>query len=159
MNLYLKQKLFAIGDKYKFTDIDQKVVYLGKKHVLSLTKIHMNDASGKEVYLIKKKLFQILGKYTVLKDNKPVLYVKRRFGVRPKFDVTDSEGNTYNIQGDFLAHDFVLTRNDQFLGSLRKKYFSFGDAYELCVDDAYDPALFCCFALIIDNCIHNENKR
>jgi len=160
MNLYLKQKLFSIGDKYNFTDADQKTVFSAKKPALSLTKIYLNDASDKELYVIQKKLFAFLPKYTVFdSEGKEVLSVKKKFSIKPTFEVSDSEGNAYKIQGDYMAFDFTLTKNDKFLGSVRKKIFSFGDAYELSVDDNENPALFCCFALIIDNCMHNENKN
>ncbi|MGI6702336.1 MAG: LURP-one-related/scramblase family protein [Christensenellales bacterium] len=159
MNLYLRQKIFAIGDKYNFTDIDGKIVYKAKKPVTSLTKIYLNDASGKELYLIKKKLFKIFAKYKVFKDGNEVLNIKRKFAIKPKFEVTDSEGNLYTVQGDFLAHDYVLTKNDKFIGAFRKKYIALGDSYELSVDDDYDPALFCCFALIIDNCLFEKRNR
>lgn len=159
MNLYLKQKLFSIGDKYKFTDLEQKVIYEAKKSVLSLTKIYMYDATGKELFLIKKKLIAFMPKYTVFNDGKEVLFIKRKFGIRPKFEMVDAGGAIYLLQGDFLAHDFNISRDGKYIGSIKKKYFSFGDAYELNIDDNYEPALFCSIALAIDNCIHNENKQ
>jgi uncharacterized protein YxjI len=159
MNLYLKQKLFAIGDKYEFTDESQKIVFLAKKPALSLTKMYLNDANGKELYLIQKQLIALLPKYTVLKDGKEVLFVKKKFSLKPSFDITDGQGNAYKIQGDFFAFDFSMSMNDKYIGSVKKKLFSFGDAYELSIDDSFDPALFCCFALVIDNCLHNENKE
>lgn len=160
MNIYLKQKLFAIGDKYDFTDINQKIIYQAKKPALSLTKIFMNDPNGQELFLIKKKLFKFLSEYNVYKGDKLMLTVKKRFSMKPKYDIMDGEGKNYNLTGNFIGFNFQLVYEDKYIGSVNKKYFSFGDAYELSVDDDYDPALFCCIALIIDNCIHsNKNKR
>lgn len=159
MNLYLKQKIFSIGDKYKFTDSEQKLVYQAKKPAMSLTKIYMDDAEGKEILLIKRKLLAFLPQYTVLKDGKEILYVKKKFSIKPKFDITDNEGSSYSIQGNFIAYDFSLLKNDKLVGSIKKKIFSFGDAYELFIDDSFNPELFCSIALIIDNCIHNEKTN
>ncbi len=160
MNIYLKQKVFAIGDKYDFTDYNQKLLYQGKKPALSITKMYLYDAEGKEIYYIKKKLFSFLSKYTVYKDGKKVLQVNKKFSFSPKYVITDSNNNEYSLQGNIIAYDFELKCNDRFVGSVRKEYFSFGDAYELTISDDYDPALFCSIALIIDNCNHNKvHKR
>ena len=159
MELFLKQKLISIGDKYKFMDKSEKVVFEGKKSPLSLTKIFLNDPSGKELFMVKKKLIRILPKYWIMKDGQELVTIQGKFSIRPKFEVSDVEGNSYAITGDFLSFDFNISKNGKFVGSIKKKLFSFGDAYYLNIDDDFDPALFCAFALVIDNCQHNENNN
>lgn len=159
MKIYLKQKVFAIGDKYDFTDADQRLMFQAKRPAMSLTKLYLTDPDGRERYQIHKKLFSFMPRYTVLAGGTPVLTLKKRFSLRPKYDVTDAQGNACQLEGDFGAYQFQLSYAGKTFGSVRKKMFSFGDAYELDVAEGYDPALFCAIAVIIDQCLHNQKNQ
>lgn len=161
MKLYLKQRVFAIGDKYKFTDSKGNLVYKGKKPALSITRMYLYDINGDEVCYIKRRLISLMPKYKVFKNRELKLFVRKklRFG-RPRFVVQDGNQNEYMIKGSWLAWDFTIYMGDQYIGSIHKKFMHLGDTYELDVADNYDPALFCAMTLIIDNSLHNNrNKR
>ena len=88
------------------------------------------------------------------------IYLKQKvFAIGDKYDFTDAQGNACALEGDFGAYQFQLSYSGKTFGSVRKKLFSFGDAYELDVADGYDPALFCAIAVIIDQCLHNQKNR
>lgn len=159
MELYLKQKVFAFGDKYKFRDKDQNIIFYGKKPALSITKKYLMDKDNNELFMIKRKLISILPKYTIFKDGEQVMTIKKKFAFRPKFNIEDKDGVEYTIQGNLLAWDFQIYGNEKYIGSISKKIFSIGDHYVLDIADDFDPSLFCAIALIIDNCLHNENKK
>ncbi|HHU43921.1 MAG: LURP-one-related family protein [Bacillota bacterium] len=156
MNIYLRQRVFSISDRYKFTDYNQKLLFQGKKPALSITRMYLNDAAGRELFYIKKKLFRILPRYTIFQRGKPIMNIKGKFAIRPQFEITDPRGNEYFLKGNIIAYDFELFRNNAFIGSVRKRFLSFGDAYELAISDNFDPALFCAIAMVIDNCLHNK---
>ena len=161
MKLYLKQRVLAIGDKYKFTDSNGNLVFKGKKPALSITRIYLNDINGDEVCYIKKRLMSLMPKYKVFQDKELKLFVRRklRFG-RPRFIIEDGNNNEFEIKGSWLAWDFTVYMQGQYIGSIHKKFMHIGDTYELDVSDNFDPALFCALALIIDNSMHNnQNKR
>ncbi len=159
MKIYLKQKVFAIGDKYDFTDADQKLLFQAKRPAMSLSKLYLTDPDGNERCQIHKKLFSFIPQYAVVQGGTPVMTVKKRLSFRPKYDITDNQGHAYTLEGDFGAYQFQLSYDGKPFGSVRKKLFSFGDAYELDVADGYDPALFCAIAVIIDQCLHNQKNR
>lgn len=160
MKLYLKQKVFAIGDKYKFTDSAGNLVYKGKKPALSITRMYLYDASGNEVCFIKKRLISFMPKYKVFQDKELQLFVRRKlkFG-RPVYVVEDGSGNQFEIKGSWLAWDFTIYAKGRYIGSVHKKFFHLGDTYELDIADDYDSALFCSLALILDNSLHNNQHR
>lgn len=159
MHIYLKQKVFAIGDKYNFTDESQQVLFQGKKPAFSLLRMYLNDPEGKELYFVKRKLLSFMPCYRIMKNEEVLYTIKQKFGFRNNFVITDNEGNELRIQGSFYAYDFTLFLADKFIGAINKKIFSFGDAYDLNIADDFDPALFCTIAMVIDNCLHNGGNK
>jgi len=161
MKLYLKQKVFVFGDKYKFTDSQGNLIFRGKKPLFSITRMYLEDAYGAEQCYIKRRLISLMPKYKVFKDKEQMLFVKKilRFG-RPKFMVQDANRRNFEIRGSWLAWDFSVFFKGEYIGSIHKKFLTIGDTYELDIADSYDPALFCSLALIIDNSMHgSHNKR
>ncbi len=160
MKLYLKQKVFAIGDKYKFKNAAGEVVFEGKKGALSLTKMELTDDKGEELCRIKRKLIALFPEYKIYKEEQEVIKIKKKFSlIRPKFVLTDAEGFEYKMDGNWYEMSFQLEFKDAFVGSIRKKFIAIGDSYELNISDDFPADVFCCIALVIDNCLHNGNNN
>jgi uncharacterized protein YxjI len=103
-------------------------------------KLHVCDMQDRELYRIERKVFSFLPEYRVYQRDMLHAVIKREFTLfRPSLSIKSGVGN-YSISGNLLSLDFALYRDSAYIGEIHKKWLSFGDSYELTVDEAADPA-------------------
>ena len=69
------------------------------------------------------------------------------------------EGPGWEVQGDFFDHDYEITDGGRLVASVQKQWFTWGDTYEISVDDRlYDPVAVLAVAIIIDCVLDNQNN-
>ena len=157
MNLYIKQKVFSIGDKYNVYDEFSQLVFEVKGEVFSFgAKLHIFDSRGYEIMAIHRELLTWLPKYTIYENGVARASVQRKLSLMSKFEIADTRG-VYYIDGDCIGMDFSITTPDgNLLGTIQKEWLSWGDTYKLSVADPSQAALFCALVIAIDECIHNN---
>lgn len=160
MKLYIKQKIFSIGDKYDIFDGDGNVVYDVKSEIFTMMpKIHINDVYGTEQFLIKKKFTFMLAQYEVYKGDFICATIAQEFAFfKTKLKVDSAYGN-FTIDGNFWSMDYEITKDGQYFGSIHKKWLSWGDSYELDIPNQEDAGFLCALVIAIDNCMHQENNN
>ncbi|HHY65386.1 MAG TPA: hypothetical protein GX501_10105 [Clostridiaceae bacterium] len=159
IKLYIKQKVFTIGDKYNIFNEQGQVEFTVQGEIFTFgAKIHIYDATGVEVYYIEQKLFRFLPEYNIYSGNNLVATVKKELSFfRPRLMIRSQFGD-YTVEGNLFGMDFAILCNGIALGEIHKAWFSWGDSYELIVNNDDDVPLFCALVIAIDNCIHNENR-
>ncbi len=159
MKLFIKQKVFSLGDKYTIFNESEHPVFTVESEVFTLgAKIHLFDALGNELYYIEKKLFRFLPEYELYSGGVLVAVVKKEFTFfKPKLYIT-SPSFSYTLEGDIFSMDFSIHDGQRTVGEISKRWLSFGDSYELYVYDDKDAALFSALVIAIDNCLHNESR-
>ena len=159
MKLYIRQRIFSIGDKYDIIDESGAPVFNVRSEVFSFgAKIHLCDMTDSELYYIEQRLFRFLPEYHIYNMQGECAVVNKRMSFfKARLDI-DSAFGQYEIDGDVFAMDFVITRNGGMVGSIAKKWLSFGDSYELDIGSDEDAGFFCALVVAIDHCLHNENK-
>ena len=160
MKYYVKQKVFSIKDKFFIKDFDQNDIYQVEGKFMSITnKLKLLRTDGSEVLNTKKKLFRIFPFYEIFTPEGDVLAtIQRKFGFKPKFDVI--MGNLeLNVEGSFFAHSFGILRDEITIASIEKKVFSFGDSYEIDIEDETNLELLLFIVIIIDQVIHESKKK
>lgn len=160
MKLYIKQRIFSLGDKYDVYDENQNIVFDVKSELFTIgAKLHLCDTRGQELYYIKRKLTFMLARFEIYRNNSLCATISQEFALfRAKLNVESSLGN-FTINGDFMSMDYEISRNGQYFGSIHKKWLSWGDSYELDIPDAEDAGFICALVIAIDNCLHNENNN
>ncbi len=160
VRLYIKQKVFSIGDKYSImNEAGQPVFSVGSEIFTFGAKIHLYDVTGTELFFIQQKLFKFLPEYHIYNADTLAAIIKKEFAFfRPKLNITSQYGD-YTFEGELFAMDFAIYSEGQMVGELHKKWLSFGDSYELTIYDENQAAFFCAIAIAIDHCLHNENNR
>jgi len=160
VKLYIKQKVFSIGDKYNIFNEEGQTVFTVQSEIFTFgAKIHLYDATGSEVYYIEQKLFRFLPEYHIYSGNTLCAIIKKEFTFfTPRLTITSQFGD-YTFEGNLFGMDFTILCNGMVIGELHKAWLSWGDSYELIVNTDDDVPLFCALAIAIDNCIHNENRR
>lgn len=159
MILYIKQKIFSFADSYNVFDESLQPIYkVNSELLVFLSKIHLCDMFGNELFFIKKRFAFMLAEYEIYKGETLYAEIKQEFSFfKPKLRVTSSFGN-YEIEGEFFAMDFRIIRDGMLLGAISKEWMTFGDSYKLEVENKEDAAFFTALVIAIDNCLHNGKK-
>ncbi len=158
MNLYIKQKVFSIGDKYNVFDEFGQLVFKVEGEIFTFgAKLHIYDTNNREVMAIHRELFTWLPQYVIYENGVQRATVQKKFALfQNKFEVFDKQGY-FNLDGDFFSWDYsITTPNGIFLGSIEKEWLTWGDTYKLSVCDPAHAAFFCALVIAIDECVHNN---
>ena len=163
MYLYLKQKVFAITEKFNFYDEGQNVVLTAKGSFFAIPKKFEIIENGAPILQIKRKMFRILPKYEMfdLPSKQSVCTIKRKFAITKSFIITAPHGQ-YKVNGSLFGYEFDIVAPDgKSVVSVRKKYISWGDAYQIYFDETQITAKIVAGILVtLDNAVHsNKDNR
>lgn len=160
MKLYIKQRIFSLGDKYDIYDANENVVFDVKSELFTIgAKLHLCDSYGQELYYIRRRITFFLAKYEIYKNNMLCATISQELTFfKSKLNVDSSYG-VFEIRGDFLSMDYEITKDGRYYGSVHKKWLSWGDSYELDIPEEENAGFFCALVIAIDNCLHNENNK
>ena len=108
MELYIRQRVFSIGDKYDVYDEYQQPVFHVEGEIFTWgAKIHLYDLSGNELYYIQQKVFAFMPEYAVFQGENFCARIKKEFTfLRPRLNVESAFGN-FEISGEFWNMDYV----------------------------------------------------
>lgn len=159
---YIKQKIFAITDRYKVYDESQSVLYHIESKFLSITH-KMNFYRTKDsmhLYTLRRQLFTLLPKYFIsTPDDKDIAtVVKKLTFLNHRLEISSELGN-FTMEGNFLAHDFSVNHNGTTVLDFHKKWISFGDVYEITIYNEEMIEFLLALVILIDDCLHDENRR
>lgn len=150
MNLYMKQKIFTLRDKFSIYDENGNERYYVQGEILSVgKKLHIYDCLGNEIALLRQKLLTFLPKYRIIIGGNEIAEVEQKFTVlRRKFRVL---GLGWEVKGDIFDHEYsVESDRGETLIRVSKEWFTFGDAYQISVSDNCDELTALCVVLTID---------
>jgi len=157
MKLYIKQKVFSWGDKFRIYDEYENDKYYVQGEVFSLgKKLHLYNQSGNELAYIHQKLLSFLPKYFISRNGTDVAQVIKEFTFfRQEYTV---DGLGWKVKGDFMAHEYTISAPNRPIASISKRWFSWGDTYEIDIYDNVDEIMALCVVLIIDAVIASSNN-
>jgi uncharacterized protein YxjI len=160
LNLFIKQKIFSLKDKYSVYNEFGEPVYQVEGEFLSLgAKIHLYDLNGRELYFIRQKVFTFLPEYEIYQGEAFCARIKKELSFfHPILDVESSWGKLV-IEGSFMEMDFSIFCNGQSLGEIHKQWLTWGDTYCLSIVNPDNAAFFTSLVIAIDNCLHNHSKN
>jgi uncharacterized protein YxjI len=160
MKYYVKQKVFTLKDKFFIKDFDQNDIYQVQGKFMSISnKLQLLRMDGTEVLNSKKKLFRLFPFYEIFTPlGEVTATIQKKFAIKPKFDVV--MGNEeLKVEGSFFAHSFGIMKDGRTIASIEKKVFSFGDSYEIDIEDETQLDLLLFIVIIIDQVIHESEKK
>lgn len=150
MKLYLKQQLFSWRDRFYIKDESGNDYYAVEGEIFTWgKKLHVYDAiSGTEVAFIRQKVLSWMPRYYIEINGSVVCeFVKEFTFFRPSYRL---EGTSWHLDGDFWAHEYALTDRGNQIMRLSKKWFTWGDSYELDIADQRNALICLCIALAVD---------
>jgi len=156
MNLYVKQKVFSWGDRFSVYDPDGNERYTVQGEVFSWgKKLHLYDRFGNEQAFIRQQLMHFRPTYTVERNGTVFAEVVKRITFfRQAYEIS---GPGWTVEGSFWNHEYKIYCGDRVITSVRKEWFTWGDAYEINIDPSIDEIAALATVLIIDACIEEQN--
>ena len=149
MKLYMKQKVFALKDRFYIKDESGKDVYYVEGEVFSLgKKLHIYDMAGRELALMQQKLLTLLPKYVVTVEDEVVAEITKEFTLfKPSYKV---KGPGWTVDGDIWDHDYKIRRGMDAIVHVSKQWLSWGDSYVIHIKREVNPVMVLAVVLAID---------
>jgi uncharacterized protein YxjI len=160
-SLYLKQQIFTLVDKYYVYDETGSEVYRIEGQFFSIPKRQtIYDASGNELYTLRRVVFSLMPAFVLYDPSgRELAAIRKRFTLfRHQIDI-ESDFGSFSIDGDFLSHDFIILKEGRQIVRMHKKWLSWGDAYEIQIDDDENQAFVCALVIAIDQAIHEQTNH
>jgi len=154
--LYMKQKVFSLRGRFSIQDQQEQDVYLVEGSFMKLPKtFSISTVDGEEVAVITKKMLSLLPKFFIEVDGETLTIEKSFtfFKDRYTIDAADLE-----IDGDWWDMDFEIKRHGEVVGSVEKKWFTFGDSYEIQVFDPDIEKILIALVVAIDYVKEDEES-
>ena len=157
MKLYIKEKVFSWSDTFFVKDGYGNDKYTVKGEVFSLgKKLHVYDRHGAEVAFIRQELLTFLPQFTVSVGGAEVARVKREFSLfRPRYTI---EGPNWDVEGSFWEHDYRITDSGRPIVTIAKEWMTWGDSYELDIENPANELLALATVLTID-CVQEMQQN
>lgn len=160
MKYYVKQKKFTLKDKFTVKDEAGNDLYQVQGKVFSMRNtISFMNMDGSTILVAEKKLWSLVATYYIASPHDEHLaIVKRKFSFRPNFSV--SVGNDeLAVDGSIFGHQFVIKRDGKEIVRISKKLISWGDAYEIDIDENQNKELLLFVVIVIDQVMEQASKR
>ena len=129
-------------------EISSKIISFGDKTTT-------NDLQGNKIVYIEQELFHITPNYNIYIGDELLFKITKKFQFF-KNDYVLSNG--YRVEGNFMALDFtIFDDNNIQIGSIKRKFISIGDKYEINIDDINKKEIVLAIIVAITNDV-NRNQ-
>lgn len=157
MKLFIKQKVFSWKDKFYVKDETGADRYYVEGELFSFgKKLHIYDMNGGEVAYIHQKVFSFLPRFFVYIGDTQVAEIVKEFTLfRNKYRI---DGLNWDVNGNFLDHDYEITSNSMPIVTITKQWFSWGDSYMLDIARDSDCLHALAVVLAIDSVIEMQRR-
>lgn len=156
MRLYIEQKIFSFRDRFSVKDEDGYDKYFVEGELFSFgKKLHIFDRNDVEIGMIHQKVMSFLPKFYVYVGGMEVAEIVKEFTFfKPKYSI---DGLGWSVDGDFWSHDYIIRDNGREIISIHKTWMTWGDCYELDIDQDADEIVALAVVLAID-CVMDVNN-
>lgn len=156
MKLYIKQQVFSWRDRFYVKDEAGRDRYYVEGELFSWgKKLHVYDMEGREVIYIQQKVMSWLPRYHIFIQGRETAEIVRELTFfRPRYRVG---GLDWEVEGDFWAHEYTVTRAGRPVVTISKEWFTWGDSYALDLAEARDELPALAVILAID-CIMAQQR-
>ena len=155
MKLYIKQKVFSFVDRFTIKDVDGTDAYTAVGKFLTIgKKLNIYEGTNTDIApagRIEQRLMSFTTRFGIIVRDKHVTDMVRKITMFS--NDYRLENLPWHLDGDFFAHDYSLMDGQNTIMTLSRKWFTWGDSYELDIADNQDPLLCLSIALAVDCCL------
>ncbi|HLR91542.1 MAG TPA: LURP-one-related family protein [Atopostipes sp.] len=126
---YINQK-FSLKDRFTIKDENQIDVFAAEGEFFSIgKKITLRTLSGEDLLLIKEKVLSLLSRFEFYIGDQLICEMKQEFAFfQKKYNIVMPD---WQIEGDIWDFNFDIRENGRPIATIRKKWLSWMDAYEV----------------------------
>ena len=160
-------KLFALhqtllsftGDAWIEDDQGNRLYEVDGKVALSRT-LDLLDQAGTILYTLQQPLMSLHRSFAISRGDRAVGNVEKELFtfLGDRFTISLTEGEALEGSGDFLDHEFRVTRGDTEVISASRAWFSMHDTYGVKVADGFDEPLALAIAIAIEQIEAEEHR-
>lgn len=152
MKLYIKQKVMTLGERFTVKNEYEEDLYIVEGSFLSIPKrFTIYDMKGNPLSTVKRRHVTMFPGFTISTPNETIT-LKQKFALaRMKFAI---ESLDWSLRGNFTAHEYEVTRGSNPIMTLTKHWFTWGDSYELDIEDERDALLCLSIVIAIDYALY-----
>jgi len=154
MRYVMKQELFSFKDDFHIQDKDGQDRFLVNAKFFTLgNKLYFRDLAGNELCFIKQTAPSSVPEYELYKDGKLWARVEQEITFfHIVFDVAEWGPGAADLQieGDFMAHQYKITRGLKHVADVSKKYLTIAHTYTVDIVDGEDDILILALTVVID---------
>ena len=162
MRYILRQKMLSLGDDFVIRDEAGREMLEVKGKVFSLGKqLAMRDPDGESVLTIAQQLLAWGPTYVISNAEGEVARVRKllRALFSARFSVERTDGVVLEASGDFMAHEYVISRGEESVASISKQWFTMTDTYGVEIAAGEDAAFLLAGAVVIDMVCHPDQRQ
>lgn len=147
--LFIKQKLFSLKDKFTVKDRNGNDAYYVEGSLLKIPKTFtIMNTSNEEVATITKKTISLLPTFYVDVPGHDVVTIKKDFTLlKPRYTI---EAKNIEVQGNILDMNFEIYQNRTLVGAVSKDWFTWGDSYKVQIVDEELETIIIALVIAID---------
>jgi len=130
-----------MSGKFSVKDAEENEVYFVEGSFMQIPKtFSIMDVAMQEVAVITKKTFSFLPTFYVEVHGQETVMIKKEFSfLKARYSI-DAAG--IEVKGNWWDMDFEVYRHGELIGAVSKKWFTWGDSYQLeILDDEMEPLL------------------
>jgi uncharacterized protein YxjI len=153
----MRQKMFAFGDDFTVTDEQGHKVFSVDGKVLRIRDtLLFKDAEGRELYKIQEKLLRVRDSLDVKRGGEVVAHVHQALytPLRDRFSIDLTDGSKLQAKGNFLYHEYKISRGDWPAAIVSKRWFRIRDTYGVEVAPQEDALLMLAITVCVDVLAH-----
>lgn len=149
MKLLMKQKMFSWVNRFSIKDEYGNDKYQVEGELFSWgKKLHVYNLAGEEVAFIHQKVWSFLPRFFVYTNGREVAEIVKEFTfLKPQYSI---EGLNWKVEGNFFAHDYLITHSGYQIVSIQKEWFTWGDFYTMDISNEQDEIIALAVVLAID---------
>lgn len=130
--LYIKQRILSLGEKFSVKDEQENEIYFVEGSFMQIPKrFSIMDSRRNEVALVTKKPFSFLPTFIVdVNEQEPIIIKKQLSFLKARYTIDAAD---LEVHGNWWDMDFELFQKGKLVGNVNKKWFTWGDSYELSI--------------------------
>ena len=162
MRYVIRERLFRLGEDSDITDEQGQPVYHVDGKVLSLhNTLIVRDLTGTEVARVERKLIALRPTYRITGQGEEVAELRKKLfsPFVDRFTIDIPGPHDLQMTGSLFEHEYTITRDDQVVATVSKRWLSLTDTYGVEIAPGEDDVLILASVLALDLAEDRERQE
>jgi uncharacterized protein YxjI len=161
MRYMIRERFFRLGEDSDITDEQGQPVYQVDGKVLTLhDTLIVRDLAGTEVARVRRQLVALRPTYHITRQGQEVAEMRKKL-ISPfvdRFTIDIPGPDDLSMTGDLFEHEYTITRADQVVATVSKRWLSLTETYGVDIVPGEDDLLILTSVLALDLAEDREHR-